>query len=419
MKNHKDKKNRAYHRESFSSNETGGHTKAASYRTYPHHVSTLGEREAVKIARLELANICAVQSFAAAHNLAVEADVNPCNTVDVVYDAAAWDAARDAVAAMQAAMGPDDDPAARYELYSADEVKDRFYCPSSGAGEGEVRGGVGYFAGSLSAYKFVCGLLRICLARGLNLQTGTPVTELTRLDDGRWEVDTPRGKVIAAKVVVATNGYTSALLKKFQGVIVPLRGQITAQRPGRNMPFGGCLPTTYSFIYAGGYEYMITRPPGSRFAGDVVIGGGLAKAEDGGLNEYGTTDDTTLNPAIGEYLKGTTPRYFENNWGEDHPDGRIRAEWTGIMGYSPDGYPFVGQMPGEPGLWVSASFQGHGMVLCWKCAEALVEMMEGRDGEELQGWFPDVFRLTEERMTKRFRVRLHTIAPASKQEGAV
>ena len=361
-----------------------------------------------------------MQSFAAAHNLAVEADVNPCNTVDVIYSPAAWEAAKAAVDAMREAMG-EDEAAARYELYSAEEVSDRFYCPSGSGGEeeGEVQGGVGYFAGSLSAYKFVCGLLRMGLARGLNLQTGTPATELRRLEDGRWEISTPRGKVVAGRVVVATNGYTGAILGRFQGVIVPLRGQVTAQRPGQNMPFGGCLPTTYSFIYEDGYEYMITRPSGSRFAGDVVIGGGLARAEGGGLVEYGTTDDTTLNPTISEYLKGTTPRYFGSNWGEDSPEGRIRAEWTGVMGYSPDGHPFVGEMPGEPGLWISASFQGHGMVLCWKCAEALVEMMEGRDGEELESWFPQVFRLTEERMAKRFQGRLHTLAPASKQEAAI
>lgn len=364
-----------------------------------------------------------MQSFAAAHNLAVEADVNPCNTVDVIYDAAQWDAARAAVAAMREAMGgeDEDEPAARYELFSADEVRERFYCPSSsttGDGEGEVQGGVGYFAGSLSAYKFTCGLLRMGLVRGLNLQTGTPATELRKLGDGRWEVATPRGTVVAGKVVVATNGYTGAIVRKFQDVIVPLRGQVTAQRPGANMPFGGCLPTTYSFIYDGGYEYMITRPPGSRFAGDVVIGGGLARAKDGGLEEYGTTDDGSVNPTISEYLTGAAARYFGSNWGEDNPEGRVRAEWTGIMGYSPDGYPFVGQVPGEEGLWISASFQGHGMVLCWKCAEALVEMMEGRDGEELEQWFPGVFRVTEERMGKKFAGRLHTTAPASKQDVA-
>ena len=80
----------------------------------------------------------------------------------------------------------------------------------------------------------------------------------------------------------------------------------------------------------------------------------------------------------------------------------MRAEWTGIMGYSPDDFPFVGGVPGHEGLWASCSFQGHGMVLCWKSAEALVEMMQGRDGDELASWFPAAFRISEERLAQRF-----------------
>ncbi len=149
-----------------------------------------------------------------------------------------------------------------------------------------------------------------------------------------------------------------------------------------------------------------------------MIGGGLVRAPDDGLLEYGTTDDTTVNEVIGSYLRGTTARYFGSNWGPDAAAGRIRKEWTGIMGYSPDGFPFVGEMPGATGLWLSASFQGHGMVLCWMCARALVEMMEGRDGDALSTWFPDAFRLTGERMEKRFHGRLHTSAAALRESKA-
>ena len=97
------------------------------------------------------------------------------------------------------------------------------------------------------------------------------------------------------------------------------------------MPKEG-LQTTYSFIYANGYEYMISRPLSSEYAGDIIMGGGLVKAPQEGLHEYGTTDDTTLNTVIHDYLVETTPRYFGNSWGDDHLEGRIRRAWTGIMG---------------------------------------------------------------------------------------
>ena len=173
------------------------------------------------------------------------------------------------------------------------------------------------------------------------------------------------------------------------------------------------MERTYSFVYERGFEYMVTRPEGSRFAGDVVIGGGLVREPDDGLLEFGTTDDGTVNEGISEYLRESTPRYFGPGWGEDDPEGRTRREWTGIMGFSPDGFPLVGEVPGERGLWASCSFQGHGMVLCWMCARALVEMMEGRDGHELSEWFPDVFRMTEERLAQKFQGRLDAVPTTS------
>ena len=49
------------------------------------------------------------------------------------------------------------------------------------------------------------------------------------------------------------------------------------------------------------------------------------------------------------------------------------------------------------------------MVLCFMCARALVEMISGRDGDgKLGEWFPEVFKVSEERLGKKFVGRLHT-----------
>ena len=97
---------------------------------------------------------------------------------------------------------------------------------------------------------------------------------------------------------------------------------------------------------------------------------------------------------------------------------------SGIMGYSADGFPLVGEIPREEGLYISASFQGHGkcqqrqnyagawtdrrlgMVLCFLCAKALTEMMLGNDGEELQSWFPNAFRVSQKRLEVKFEDKL-------------
>ncbi|KAI0144391.1 FAD dependent oxidoreductase [Xylariaceae sp. FL1272] len=393
----------ARHASSGATGRNGGHTKAASYRSFEHHQREHGIEEAAKIARFELANIRAVHAFAKDHG--IECESNPCTTVDIIYGSKLWETDQKSVKALQHAIPGHD--ASIYNLHQPEEVRARFYC-GDGGDEG-VSGGISYEAGSIHAYKFTIGVLKLCLAKGLNLQTGTPATRVEQLPDGRWKVETPRGAITAKRLVMATNGYTAHLLKRFQGVIIPLRGHVAAQRPGLNMPKDS-LPYTYSFLYEGGYDYMVPRPKGSPFAGDIIIGGRLVNAKNGALGEYGTTDDSGADADIMQGLCDTLPNYFGRSWGEDRPEGRIRTQWTGIMGYGPDGLPFVGEMPGQQNLWIAAGFQGHGMVLCWMCARGLVEMMQGRDNDDLRNWFPDAFRIREERFNIAYKGRLHDLS---------
>ena len=384
---------------SGATGRNGGHTKCASYRSFLDNMRALGEEEAAKIARFEYNCMKAVHALA--RDEGIKCDSWEGDTVDIIYDEGQWKLAKEAIREMERVLGRED-PASRYGFWSAEEAERIFLT------KGAI-GAVTYEAGSLSAYDFGIGVLRLAIKKGLNLQTETPALEIQKEERG-WVVETPRGLIRSDRVVLATNGYTAYLYPALQGNIVPLRGIVTAHRPGSNMPREG-LRTTYSFIYGDGYEYMISRPKGSRFAGDVVIGGGLTKAADGGLHEYGTTNDTKLDPVIVSYLRNSTPKYFGMNWGEDDAEGRIRNEWSGIMGYSADGFPMIGEIPDESGLFVAASFQGHGMVLCLSSAKALASIINKEDEKALHQWFPACFRLTEKRMKHTFQGRLHTIAP--------
>jgi glycine/D-amino acid oxidase-like deaminating enzyme len=383
-------------------NLIGGHTKGASYRSFPSNLRTMGKREAIKIARLEYANIRAIHSCAAEHKIACES--RSCDTVDIIYDQRQWDECVSAVSLIKECfVQPGDaEGIARYHLWTADEAKEKFHTKGAGPDNEPVLGAVSYEAGSINAYLFVIGVLRLCVSMGVELYTHTPATKITRNDDGLWKVETPRGTFTARRVVLATNGYTAALVPQIQGILVPLRGQVTSHRPGLSMPIEG-LQTTYSFVYRNGFDYMIPRPAPYEFAGDIVIGGGLFKAPNDGLEEFGNTDDTSLNLAISSYLHASTPVYFGESWGKDQIEGRIRQEWTGIMGYTQDGFPHIGSL--KDGLWIAAGFQGHGMVMCWLCGKGLVQKMNGA-GEDLHSWFPEAYWTSEERMVKKGSVKV-------------
>ena len=387
---------------SGATGRNGGHTKCASYRSFPDNMRTHGEDEAARIARFEYNCMKAVHAFAREHN--IECDSWEGDTVDIIYEYNQWQKARKAINEMRRVLGRDD-PAARYIFWDPEQTEVEFLAKGA-------FGAVSYEAGSLSAYKFVIGMLGLSLQKGLNLQTNTPALSINQraASQSVWVVDTPRGSVEADKVLLATNGYTAHLYTPLVGVIVPLRGHMTAQRPGSGMPTDG-LANTYSFIYGDGYEYMVPRRQGSEFAGDIMIGGGSIMAANEGLNEFGTTDDTITESVIVDYLRSSTARYFGSHWGKDHPDGRIRKAWTGIMGYSADGFPLIGQAPREQGLFIAASFQGGGMVLSFSSAKALIDMMVNGDNKRIDRLLPEAFVLTNERLKHKFRGRLHTKAP--------
>ena len=152
----------------------------------------------------------------------------------------------------------------------------------------------------------------------------------------------------------------------------------------------------------------------------IVIGGGLGRLQDAGASEFGTVDDSSLSASISKYLYKTLPGYFgSENWGETNDQEsseRVAQEWTGIMGATADGRPFVGKvlevMKNQSAcetedivpirnLWISAGFNGHGMVLCLKSAEALVRMIDngGEYTDELD-WFPESFLFSKQRLQK-------------------
>lgn len=67
------------------------------------------------------------------------------------------------------------------------------------------------------------------------------------------------------------------------------------------------------------------------------------------------------------------------------------------MGYSYDSNPHVGEVPGKPGQYICAGFNGHGMPVIFLAARGLAEMMQtGADFEQLN--LPRIFKTTAERL---------------------
>ncbi|RBR20961.1 uncharacterized protein FIESC28_05113 [Fusarium coffeatum] len=232
-------------------------------------------------------------------------------------------------------------------------------------------------AAKLWPYKLVTWVLERLLEESdpsvFNLQTKTPVDRLQRIGDS-WALHTPRGQIAAKKVVLATNAYTSHLLPKLSGLVVPVRGQVAALTPSN-----GSSPLEHSHVWwtpVGGDDYLIQRP-----SGELITGGERLGSSDG---QVGLSRDDAIDPVIAKRLRESLHGSLKLKESGEEEDASLGAtyEWTGIMGYSRDGYPWVGKLPSalggeDSGVYISVGYTGHGMPVAARCGIAVAQEILG------------------------------------------
>lgn len=227
------------------------------------------------------------------------------------------------------------------------------------------------------------------LASGqVNLQTHTPVTSVSSDPQGGFIVETTRGKIHADKVVHANNAYVSGLLPEYAKNIVPCKGLAChiAVPEGVKAPL---LNNTYiNRTEDKTLSYLISRSDGS-----IIVGGAQAKFKPFKDQWYNNVDDSILIDAAKEYYNDHMQRTY-NGW--ENSGATIRQIWSGVMGYSYDSNPHIGSVPGKPGQYILAGFNGHGMPVIWLSAKGLAKMI----AHELPFEKSDVPRLFQTSQTR-------------------
>lgn len=168
-------------------------------------------------------------------------------------------------------------------------------------------------------------LLQKVVSQGVNLQTHTPVSKITKSTDAasayRWQIETPRGSIAAKVVVLATNAYSSALAPQYKDTIIPVRGTCSriAVPPGSNAPR---LTNTYTLRWGGwDYDYLIPRCDGS-----IVVGGARSAFIHDLDSWYNVSDDSRVLESAVRYFDGYMQRNFAG-WEDSH--AYTDRVWTG------------------------------------------------------------------------------------------
>lgn len=193
-------------------------------------------------------------------------------------------------------------------------------------------------------------------AAGARICEGSPVRgPVPAPDEG--PLVTERGSVRARHVVVAADGALPALVPEYAGRVRSRRLHMVATEP---LP-----PTLEQLVYARwGYEYLQQRPDGR------ILAGGFSDVD----ADSSYTDSDAGSPAIWERVE----RYLREDLGAT---AAVSHRWAGVVGYSGDSLPYVGEVPGRPGLYVSGGYSGVGNVPGFMCGRDLADTIAG-DGPE-------------------------------------
>lgn len=215
---------------------------------------------------LEEVNVKNVGNFIKEHGIGC--DLRDVETVDIFTDQPEWEEALEALKAREEAFDGrvEAKVLTKHRVWSAKETREELLVPAG-------VGAISFPAYALSPYKFICGLLGMCLKKGLNIQTNTPVVEVARAHASKkWAVRTERGEIVAQKVILATNAYTAALYPPLVEAIIPTRGQVAAIRPGSSIINNPALKMTMGLNSAESGDYMQSRAEQFSGAGDIIIG---------------------------------------------------------------------------------------------------------------------------------------------------
>jgi len=211
---------------------------------------------------------------------------------------------------------------------------------------------------ALNPMKFVLGLARAARAAGVRLHYGTPVKRIERA--GGYALLTPGGRVLARKLLVATNGYSSDdLPRALASRYLPIQSNILVSRP-----------LTTDEIAAQGWwsEQMVcdTRKLLHYFRlmpnGRVLFGlRGEARATEAGMERTRARARADFERIFPAWRHVETP-YF----------------WSGFVCMTRDLAPFAGALDGMEDAWGAFGYHGSGVAMAPYSGALIADLALGR-----------------------------------------
>jgi glycine/D-amino acid oxidase-like deaminating enzyme len=205
--------------------------------------------------------------------------------------------------------------------------------------------------------RYVAGLATAAARRGATIFETAPVTE-RRVENGRHTLVTPRGRVTAREVLIATGAYTSGPFSWFRRRIVAVGSFIIATRPLSDAEIAGAVPGNRTFVNSLNIGNYFRLAPDNR-----LIFGGRAR--------FSATSDQRSDAKSGAILQASLEKLLPSL-------AHVETDycWGGLVDMTKDRYPRAGR---HDGVWYAMGYSGHGAQLASHMGIIIADAMLGRE----------------------------------------
>jgi glycine/D-amino acid oxidase-like deaminating enzyme/CRP-like cAMP-binding protein len=223
--------------------------------------------------------------------------------------------------------------------------------------------------GTYHPLKYVCGVLEVALAAGVELYTRVKVLRVQSSGPDAHLVETQEGSIRVRRVIVATNAFTREIFPELEQ-IRPYQSQVMVTEGAPDRVLGRIVTSDHGPVF-----FNQPRQGAGNGRAPLLMGGG----DDRPMKR---PSSRRRSRAIHDQLLNLRDRFY--------PELRGRppsSEWTGPMGFTPDELPCIGFL--RDGVVVAAGFNGYGGTYTTAAGFAAAKMVTSGATPE---WLPeDIF----------------------------
>jgi len=108
--------------------------------------------------------------------------------------------------------------------------------------------------------------------------------------------------------------------------------------------------------------------------GRLIVGGWRNSSPETEFNTYDETPYEGIQRRLDAFVHESL----------DLPHVKIETRWAGIMAFTPDNLPLVGQLPGADNCYICGGYTGHGNAFAIHCARLVGELAMGKMNKDAE-----------------------------------